>query len=205
MIPKEYQGHPFKSIWFYTKRWLSYIQIIQKHTFIILLRVERGIRNHLSFVNCVHIFFNYKDFRNTVPWNTPLCLDPGSSHAVHKAILKRWWLPSSKIRLKNLSPCAWYNSLCFSKTDQGPQLSSFHFSYSKEGHFPFKLKLILRAVHRVLPRRQRVPDSRPARLNLLERRRRMYSDLPRFRQHTGPFSDFFPVWPMIILKAMVSY
>lgn len=51
-------------------------------------------KSFLSFVNCVHIFFNYKDFRNTVPWNTPLCLDPGSSHAVHKAILKRWWLPS---------------------------------------------------------------------------------------------------------------
>jgi hypothetical protein len=33
----------------------------------------------------------------------------------------------------------------------------------------------------------------------------MYSDFTRFRQQTGPFSDFFPVWPMIILKAMISY
>lgn len=40
-------------------------------------------------------------------------------------------------------------------------------------------------------------------LNLLSCLSLMYSDFTRFRQQTGPFSDFFPVWPMIIKSQTV--
>lgn len=77
---------------------------------------------------------------------------------------------------------------------------------------PFKWKLIVREKKATFnctciftKDKERDTFTSSARLNLLSCRSRMYSDFTRFRQQTGPFSDFFPVWPMIILKAMVSY
>lgn len=182
----------------------SHIQIIQKHNIYYFTESTRGARNHFCPLSTVYISFLITKTSRTQYHETPLY---AWILGLVMQCTKLYWKDGDRqvgwIRLKTFH---YANGTIFMlvKTDQGPQLPSFHFSYSKKAIFPLKLKLISRGCTACSQEAEGTLTS-SARLNLLSCRRRMYSDFTRFRQHTGPFSDFFPVWPMIILKAMVSY